>query len=49
VTAVIGIPIAIPENEDRIGSACSMRRMEPERTTSTAKLSLDISGYLSID
>jgi len=48
VTAVIGIPIAIPENEDRIGSARSMRRMEPERTTSTAKFSLDISDYVSI-
>jgi hypothetical protein len=36
VTAVIGIPIAIPENEDRIGSARSMRLMGPERTTSTA-------------
>jgi hypothetical protein len=29
VTAVIDIPIAIPENEDRIGSGRSMQPIEP--------------------
>ena len=38
VTAVIDVPIAIPENEDRIGSARSMRLIEPQRTTSTLSL-----------
>src|SRR5713101_4449886 len=35
VTAVIDIPIAIPENEDRIGSARSMHLIETDQTIST--------------
>ncbi len=37
VTAVIDTQLAMLENEDRIGSARSMRLNEPERTTSTFK------------
>ena len=35
VTAVIDTQLAMPENEDRIGSARSMRVVEPDQTTST--------------
>jgi len=35
VTAVIDTPIAMPENEDRIGSALSMRLIETDQTIST--------------
>jgi hypothetical protein len=35
VTAVIDMPIAIPENEDRIGSARSMHLIETDPTIST--------------
>ncbi|SRR6266851_1259394 len=38
VTAVIDMPIDILENEDRIGSARSMRLIEPNQTTSTLSL-----------
>ena len=37
VTAVIDMPIAIPENEDRIGSARSMHPIEPEADRFDAK------------
>jgi hypothetical protein len=30
VTAVIDIPLSMPENEDRIGHARSMRLIEPD-------------------
>jgi hypothetical protein len=44
VTAVIDIPIALPENEDRIGHARSMRRIDLDGTSSTLSRFFSESG-----
>jgi len=48
VTAVIDTPIAIPENEDRIGSARSMRLIGPDQTSSTLSHCFLESGVKSL-